>query len=119
MQRLPEVRDTLNSDSPDAQIQRLEIDGLVVDETLTKLGRDFYDVFFRIWQAPTGAINFTITIQEQPAPGTGTIVSVRVNDEIAFQARLQPQLDYIEAAAQQAAQFAYQRLEQGEQQVIY
>ncbi len=116
---LPMPPDTATTDSPDAGIQRLEIDGLVVDETLTKVGRDFYDVFFRLWQPPKDAINFTIAVQEQPAPGTGTIVSVLVNDELVFQSRLQPQLEYVETAAQQAVFLAFRQLERGEVEVVY
>ncbi|HLT46636.1 MAG TPA: CsgE family curli-type amyloid fiber assembly protein [Rubricoccaceae bacterium] len=119
LQRLPEPEDTTATDDPDAGIQRLEIDGLVVDETLTKLGRDFYDVFFRAWEPPRDAINFTIGIQEQPAPGIGTIVSVTVNDEVVFQARLQPQPEQVELAARQAAYYAYERLKRGEQEIVY
>jgi curli production assembly/transport component CsgE len=119
LQRLSEPEDTTASDDPDAGIQRLEIDGLVVDETLTKLGRDFYDVFFRVWQAPRDAINFTVAVQEQPAPGIGTVVTVTVNDELVFQTRLQPQPEVIEAAARQAAYLAYQHLERGEQEAVY
>jgi hypothetical protein len=58
-----------------------------------------------------GALNFTITIQEQPLPQLGTLVSVHVNDEIAFQARLQPQLEQIEGAAFQAVGFTMRHLD--------
>ncbi len=86
----------------DDGVQRLEIDGLIVDETLSKIGRDFYDYFYSRWQAPPDAVNFTVTITEQPVPGLGTRVLVKVNDELVFQAQLQPREELIENAAQQA-----------------
>ncbi|HYE95697.1 MAG TPA: CsgE family curli-type amyloid fiber assembly protein [Rubricoccaceae bacterium] len=98
-------------DSTTEGVSRREIDGLVVDETITRLGRDFYDVFFRVWAAPQGATNFTVTVQEQPLPNIGTLVTVRANDEITFQTRLQPRADVIEAAAQQAAFLTARSLE--------
>ncbi len=42
----------------------IEIDGLLVDDTKTKTGKDFYDLFFTNWVAPAGARNYTITIAE-------------------------------------------------------
>ena len=96
--------------SPDPDVQRLEIDGLVVDETLTKLGRDFYEGFYRLWRAPEGAVNYTVTVQERPLPSIGTLVAVRVDDEVAFQVRLLPRADAIEGAARQAVAVAQQRL---------
>jgi len=99
------------TDNPDAGIRRLEIDGLVVDQTLTKLGRDFYDAFYRAWSPPAGAFNFTITVQEQPLPNVGTSVTLLVNDEVTYQARLQPREEVILGAAQQAVALAFRRLQ--------
>jgi hypothetical protein len=88
----------------------LEIDGLVVDETQTKLGRDFYDVFFSRWEAPPNAVNFTVTIREQILPNRGTRIVVEINDDVAFQAYLQPRYDAIEEAAWRGVYFARRAL---------
>ena len=82
-------------------LQRIEIDGLVVDETQTRLGGDFYALFHASWIAPEGAVNFTIVVREQPLPNIGTRILVHVNDEVAFQTQLQPREEMVEAAAQQ------------------
>lgn len=88
-------------------LHRIEIDGLVVDETQTKLARDFYAEFYNSWQAPAGASNYTVVIQEQPVPNVGTRVLVRVNDEIAFQTQLQPRLEVVQDAARYAVYMTY------------
>lgn len=88
-------------------LHRMEIDGLVVDETQTKLARDFYASFFAFWQAPEGAMNYTVIVQEQPVPNVGTRVLVRVNDEIAFQTHLQPREELIQNAARHAVYTTY------------
>src|SRR5690625_3256442 len=80
-------------------LQRIEIDGLVVDETQTRLGGDFYALFHASWIAPEGAVNFTIVVREQPLPNIGTRILVHVNDEVAFQTQLQPREEMVEAAA--------------------
>lgn len=90
------------ADSAQDGVIRLEIDALVVDETQTKLGRDFYEVFFTNWKSPAGAFNYSVRVQEQPTPGLGTRIIVKVNEEIAFQAQLQPRYDIIEVTARQA-----------------
>ncbi len=94
-------------------VQRLEIDGLVVDETQSKLGRDFYELFYSGWQAPPDAFNFTVVVREQPMPNLGTRIMVLINDELAFQAQLQPRYDVIENMAQQAVAYTYRRLQNG------
>jgi len=78
------------------------ISGMVIDETRSKIGRDFYDVFYQNWTAPEEVSGFTITISEQPAPGLGTIVSVKANDTETFRYRLQPRYDIIKQAGQYA-----------------
>jgi hypothetical protein len=55
-------------------VSRREIDGLVVDETQTEIGRDFFEVFYAAWERPAGAMNHTVRIQEQPSPSLGTRV---------------------------------------------
>jgi hypothetical protein len=92
-------------------IQRLEIDGLVVDETVTRMGRDFYEVFHAAWEPPEGQFNYIIRLQEQPIPGLGTRVILLFNDEVLFQLQLQPRYDYIEELAQLAAQYTREELE--------
>uniref|UniRef100_A0ABW6BX33 Curli production assembly/transport component CsgE n=1 Tax=Pontibacter toksunensis TaxID=1332631 RepID=A0ABW6BX33_9BACT len=77
----------------------LEIDGLIVDKTITKVGRDFYDVFQRQWEAPPMAQNFTIQIEELPSRGNITVVSLSVNEDKLFEQPLQPRYDIIEEVA--------------------
>lgn len=101
-QTLRPRRNARHNETPDAEDPPLALDGLVVDETLTKLGRDFYDLFYARWRPPDGALNYTIAVQERPAPGLGSVILVQLNDEIVFQARLQPRYEFAEQAARQA-----------------
>lgn len=77
----------------------IEIDGLVIDETKTKNGRDFFDFFFRDWEAPVNAKNFTIFIYEKPNRFNSTLIEVQINETLVYQSFLQPRLDIIEALA--------------------
>ncbi len=80
----------------------IEIDGLLFDETRTKNGRDFYDYFYRDWQAPAGAKNYSIYVAEKPYRLTTTMVEIRINETLVFQSFLQPRNDFLEMLAQQA-----------------
>lgn len=88
----------------------LEVDGLIVDETITKIGRDFYDIFHRQWEAPADVHNFTILIQEKPTKGNGAYVVVSVNDEPIFEYTLQPRYDVIEEVANYTVAMVYEYL---------
>lgn len=93
----------------------LEIDGLIVDNSVTKMGRDFYDLFMSQWEAPQGAKNYTITIRELPAMGISSIVIVEINDQQILELPLQPRYDVIEELAGYAVGSCYQYLENYEQ----
>ncbi len=88
----------------------LEVDGLIVDETITKIGRDFYEVFHRQWEAPPAAKNFTILIKERPTRGNGALIQVALNDELLFEQQLQPRYDVIEETAIYVAGALYEYL---------
>jgi curli production assembly/transport component CsgE len=78
-----------------------EIDGLVVDETLTKTGRDFYDVFYKNWEAPPKVNNYSVNIKERPLRGRVFQIVIEVNGTEINDMNLQPQYDMIEGAALQ------------------
>lgn len=95
-----------------------ELDGMVHDETRSKFGRDFYDIFYRHWQSPPEASNYSIRIMEQPAPSLGSIIIVKVNDEETFKVRLQPKYDFVEEASKYAVRTTYAYLRDNKNEVI-
>lgn len=80
----------------------IEIDGLLVDDTKTKTGKDFYDLFYGSWEAPKGSKNFTITISEKPFRLSSTLIVVSINDTPVYQSVLQPRQDIVEGLSQDA-----------------
>lgn len=77
----------------------MELDGMVIDDTRSKIGRDFYDVFYQRWTPPEDAYNYTVRITEKPVPSLGSMITVHVNDIQTFRYRLPPRYDLIEQAA--------------------
>ena len=96
----------------------VEIDGMIHDDTRSKIGRDFYDIFYANWQSPPEASHYSIRITEQPAPNLGTIIAVEVNNTETFRARLQPRYDFIEEASHYAIRRTYMHLQHSQQQFM-
>ena len=84
---------------PKTNLDALEIDGLILDETRSKIGRDFYEIFYNRWTPPVGAKDFLITIKELPSRGIGARVSIQVNDNIVLYRFLQPRSELVEQEA--------------------
>lgn len=88
--------------------------GLVLDNSRTKVGRDFYELFYQKWNAgqldSTQVLNLkafdledlTITIEELPSPGIANIIQVSVNDQLLWQQFVQPRLEAIEFLVENA-----------------
>lgn len=85
----------------------IEIEGLIVDQTQTKIGHDFYDLFYSNWQPPENFGDYTIVIEEKPLPQLGTQVTIKINDNEIFQQILQPRYDVIEAMAQYGVELSF------------
>lgn len=80
----------------------VEFGGLIFDDSRTKTGRDFYDIFYSNYIPPKGAENFNITIKELPGRGRMAQVAVLVNDNQVLLRLLQPRATLIEEQAIQS-----------------
>lgn len=90
-----------------------EIQGLILDETHSKLAQDFYELFFNNWSSVEEDIktNFTITFREQPnIIGIGSRVMVELNGEEVLQLNLQPRREIIETLALQLVESLYSQI---------
>ena len=84
----------------------LEIGGMVFDETITKVGRDFYELFFSSWSNPTQITDFSITIKERPMPGMGTQIRVFMDEHEILTQFVQPNMELIERLAAYTVELA-------------
>lgn len=96
---LDEIKASKEKVSTDVE---LELDGMLFDETKTKSGKDFYDLFYSQWEAPPNARNFFIFITEKPYRLTTTQIEIRINEFIVFMSFLQPRADLVEQLAEEA-----------------
>lgn len=85
-----------------------EIDGLVIDQTLTRIGAELYRNFMLYWTPPSeeGIKGYSLTIVERASAQWGFWVWVLVNDTIVFQKVMKPQADDVEYDARAAVAMA-------------
>jgi len=103
-----------NLPKPKNSLDAIEIDGLILDETRSKIGRDFYEIFYNKWTPPFGAKDFLITIKELPARGIGARVAIQVNDNIVLYRFLQPRGDLVEQEANISISYVKRYLQKNE-----
>lgn len=94
----------------EALIQDFAIRGLVVDDTATFIGREFYDAFATAWLDQGMGDAYNLSVHEQPTAVSGSRVWVQYKRETLFEVRLPPVRANIQANAQEAARSAARRL---------
>jgi len=81
----------------------IEIGGLIIDNTRTKIGRDFYEFFYGKWVDPKESDNFSIIIRELPSRGGRVArIAIEVDGNVVAQRVVQPRQEIVEAMAQQS-----------------
>lgn len=88
------------ADSTATKTDNIEIDGLIIDQTLTKIGHEFYEYFYALWQAPSDIKNFTIFISEKTTMSSTSLIWIEVHEMKIYENVLKPRTEEIEEAAQ-------------------
>ena len=76
--------------------------GMVIEDTKTKAGRDFYDFYYSRYLNKKIAGDEVVTITEKLAIGGNTLIEVKVGEVIVQQFIVNPRSQFIEAMADQA-----------------
>lgn len=123
----PELEGKLDEETMNEAVVTEEgTETLLLDNTRSKIGRDFYEAFFRHYAESPKAVTsvapadttlkitpnleldinaFIITVEELPAFGIGTsIISVSLNDQLIWQNYIQARQDVLELYAYNAAE---------------
>lgn len=90
------------------QENNIVISGLIIENVLTKPGRDFYELFNQTNRINQISYPFVILINEKPSlGGRNSIIDIQVNDEIVFRFKTDPKEDYLARAVEQANKAIY------------
>jgi len=72
-----------------------ELRGLTIDETKTKVGKDFYDLFYMQYSQLPDKSGSAITITELPLRGTSGQINIQIEDKIIYSFMTNPSEDYL------------------------
>ncbi len=89
-----------------SESDNIGIGGLVIDHTISALGRNFVYLFNQDWNPPASLGSYTVVIEEKPMPTLGTLIFVKVNGNYVFKRFIQPRYSTIREAAREAAGIA-------------
>ncbi len=78
------------------------LDGLVVENTLTKAGRDFYKYFYAEYYNRQVKTKKNIVIEEVPGKFRSTRISVKIDDQLLWQFFSQPKKSFLQKMAKTA-----------------
>ncbi|WP_340063857.1 CsgE family curli-type amyloid fiber assembly protein [Ascidiimonas aurantiaca] len=97
----------------------IEIKGLVIDNVVSKIGKDFYDIFYRQYQLQNLRSSSMVTIEEQLGIGLGARIIIKVDNDIVFEGFATPGEEYINNMANATVKKVVTYLEQKEKQKKY
>lgn len=81
-------------------LEQIEIDRLIIDETISKAGYEFLDLFNTLWVWPEPSTeSFIMVITERPYRGISTQIVITINELVVFESFLQTRYDYLEYMA--------------------
>jgi hypothetical protein len=72
------------------------------DETITKVGNDFFRLFYNQWNNPTTVSGVSIYVGEKPVPGLGTQIWIKVNERFIYRAVMRPNNEQIKKEVKKA-----------------
>ncbi|MGG5508015.1 MULTISPECIES: CsgE family curli-type amyloid fiber assembly protein [unclassified Myroides] len=86
--------------------------GIVVDETKTKAGRDFYQLYYSNYLASNINSEHIITITEAITLGNNTKITLKTNQALIFEFFVRTQYDYLKTMSNTALTLTLRHLEQ-------
>jgi len=93
-----------------------QFDGIVIDQTMTRPGKEFYQLFSTGWHDQTLSERYTISVREQPSARFGSQIHIVFGSRRVFQGQLSPNRSQIKMLADAAINIAYKAVTEGEMQ---
>lgn len=85
-----------------ALAEETEVNGLIIDQTHTRIGQDFSREFCTLWGDPQVDFRYNIGIKEIPDARWGSLIIVTVNGQEAYRNTLRPRSGLTEEEARKA-----------------
>jgi hypothetical protein len=81
-----------------------ELKGIVIDEVITKVGKDFHDFFYQEYSTSGKQYPFIITIKEKPYFGRSSIISIISEDRTLFEFMSKPDEEFLKSVVKTTLQ---------------
>jgi len=90
-----------------------EIKGIVIEDVITKIGKDFHDYFYQKYNTSGNQYPFIINIKEKPYFGRSSIITIEIDDQKIYEFFTKPDEDFLRgnviSALQKINQYSKQR----------
>lgn len=97
----------------------LEMSGIVTDETKTKIGKDFYDIFYYLYRDYNLNAKQIVKINEELSFGRNTKIVIMVENDAVYEFLARPDEEFLDAMAKNAIYETYQFLKKLENEKKY
>lgn len=116
-EREKEIEEKKNSQDQDTSAKDgVYIEGLIIQKTLTKSGRDFYRYFYSEYYNRNIKTTKNILIEEVPGQRRSTRISVKVDGQLVWQFFARPKKEFLKEMALTSLQRSLRYLQQLQQQ---
>lgn len=105
-----EVEKTISTE--EIPYAKINFKGIVVDETKTKAGRDFYQLYYSNYLSSTINSEQIIAITESITLGNNTKITIKTNQSTIFEFFVRTQYDYLKSMSNTALTMTIRHLEQ-------
>lgn len=85
----------------DENEESFSIKGLVIEEATTKIGKDFYDLFYQKYLLSGLKYPFVVKVKERPSIRRTTIVNIYADDSLVYQFMTRPGDDFLDYVLKQ------------------
>lgn len=75
--------------------EAFELKGLTIDETKTKVGKDFYDLFYIQYSQLPDKSHSAVKITELPTRGTSGQINIEIDDKVIYSFVTNPSEDFL------------------------
>ncbi len=96
-----------NEEISDESDDGIELKGIVIEETKTKPGKDFYDFFYTSYSLSQINGNKVVGVFEKLSFGRSTIIQVKIEDNVIHEFIGKPDLEYLEQMSKIAIRKVY------------
>ncbi|MEO9894670.1 curli-like amyloid fiber formation chaperone CsgH [Aurantibacter sp.] len=89
----------INKDVKESKEDGFVLKGVVIEDTKTKAGNDFYDMFYSLYLSNNINADKIVKIEERLAIGSNTQINILVEDEVVVQFFVNPRTQYLKSMA--------------------